>query len=184
MRGRILQTLAISLMTAFIFSVGLINKTEDQIIEQEYVINSLAMPIVQVQEVEVLYILEEEPTLEEPQVSDEDIDLLALLVMAEAEGECDEGKRLVVDTVLNRVDSRYFPDTIQDVIYQKNQFSCVNNGRLSNCTVNDDIRQLVIEELTDRSDFDVVFFRTKKYSAYGSPLFVVGNHYFSEYERS
>ena len=34
----------------------------------------------------------------------------------------DEGKRLVIDTVLNRVDSKYFPDTIHDVIYQKGHF--------------------------------------------------------------
>lgn len=39
------------------------------------------------------------------EVSDADIELLALLTMAEAEGECEEGQRLVIDTVLNRVDN-------------------------------------------------------------------------------
>ena len=33
----------------------------------------------------------------------EDIELIAIVTMAEAEGECEEGKRLVIDTILNRV---------------------------------------------------------------------------------
>lgn len=55
-------------------------------------------------------------------VSDTDIELIALLTMAEAEGECEEGQRLVIDTVLNRVDNPHFPDNIYDVVYQKNQY--------------------------------------------------------------
>ena len=47
--------------------------------------------------------------------------------MAEAEGECEEGKRLVIDTILNRVDSEHFPDTVYEVIYQPNQFSSMWN---------------------------------------------------------
>lgn len=31
----------------------------------------------------------------------EDISLIALITMAEAEGECEEGKRLVIDTILS-----------------------------------------------------------------------------------
>ena len=43
-------------------------------------------------------------SIEEPIVSmsEEDISLIALITMAEAEGECEEGKRLVIDTILNR----------------------------------------------------------------------------------
>ena len=89
----------------------------------------------------------EEPIIEDEQVSQEDIELLALLTMAEAEGECDEGKRLVIDTVLNRVDSEHFPDTIYDVIYQPKHFSSMWNGRIDRCEVREDIYQLVIEEL-------------------------------------
>ena len=50
-----------------------------------------------------------------PEMSREDVELIALVTMAEAEGECEEGKRLVIDTVLNRVDSDYFPDTGYEV---------------------------------------------------------------------
>ena len=63
----------------------------------------------------------EEETVEEEFLSDEDIALIALVTMAEAEGECEQGKRLVIDTILNRMDSEYFPDNIHDVIYQPYQ---------------------------------------------------------------
>ena len=121
----------------------------------------------------------EDPIEIESDISKEEIELLALITMAEAEGEPDEGKRLVIDTVLNRVDSPYFPDTIYDVIYQKNQFSSVWNGRLERCYVDEDILRLVLEELESRTNSEVVYFRTNHYSNYGEALLQVGNHYFS-----
>lgn len=114
-------------------------------------------------------------------LTDEEIDLLALVTMAEAEGECEEGQRLVIDTILNRVDSelRYFPDTVYDVVYQKNAFSSMHNGRVDRCYVKEEIRQLVIEELQERTNYEVMYFHAKKYGKYGTPMFAVGNHYFS-----
>lgn len=114
-------------------------------------------------------------------VSDEEVYLLALVTMAEAEGECEEGKRLVIDTILNRVDSEHFPDTITDVVYQPNQFTSMWNGRSDRCAVTDEICELVREELTERTNSEVIFFRAGRYSDYGEPLFVVENHYFSSY---
>ena len=64
--------------------------------------------------------IEEPIPAEESPVSEADIAIIALLTMAEAEGECEEGQRLVIDTVLNRVDDPHFPDNIYDVVYQKN----------------------------------------------------------------
>lgn len=117
-----------------------------------------------------------------PEMSREDVELIALVTMAEAEGECEEGKRLVIDTVLNRVDSEYFPDTVYEVVYQPNQFSSMWNGRVDRCEVREDICELVYEELESRTNYDVVFFTAGEYSAYGVPMFQVGNHYFSKYE--
>lgn len=125
----------------------------------------------------------EEPT-EEPVVSplsQEDIDLLALVTMAEAEGEPDEGKRLVIDTILNRVDSEEFPNTVSGVIYQRHQFSSMWNGRVDRCYVKNDIRQLVIEESITRTNSDVIYFTAGKYGKYGTPMFRVSNHYFSSH---
>lgn len=56
-------------------------------------------------------------------VGSEDEYLLAKLITAEAEGEPYEGQLGVGAVVVNRVKSPNFPNTIREVIYQKNQFS-------------------------------------------------------------
>lgn len=119
--------------------------------------------------------------IEEPELplTDEEIDLVALVTMAEAEGEPEEGKRLVIDVILNRLDSDKFPDTIKGVIYAKNAFECMWNGRVDRCYVREDIRQMVIDELNSRTNYDVLYFRTNRYHGFGTPVVSVGNHYFS-----
>lgn len=115
-------------------------------------------------------------------LSDEEVELIALVTMAEAEGECEEGKRLVIDTILNRVDSEYFPNTVYEVIYQPSQFSSMWNGRIDRCEVREDICQLVREEAKVRVNYEVMFFTAGNYGKYGVPMFQVENHYFSSYE--
>lgn len=111
--------------------------------------------------------------------TDEEIDLIALVTMAEAEGESELGKRLVIDVVLNRVDSDAFPDTVYDVIYQQNQFTSMTNGRADRCYVQDEIRSLVLEEIESRTNSDVLYFRAGRYHSFGTPVLQEGNHYFS-----
>ena len=138
------------------------------------------IPVVEVQK-EVVYDVIDipEPSRSEIRMSESDINLIALVTMAEAENQCEEGKRLVVSTILNRVDHERFPDTVYDVIYQASQFTSMWNGRVDRCYVKEDIRQIVIEEVTSRSNNDVVFFRGGRYSSYGTPFAQVGDHYFS-----
>jgi len=131
---------------------------------------------------ETVSAVEIEEYVEDTLLSREDIELIALVTMAEAEGECEEGKRLVIDTILNRVDSVYFPDTVYDVVYQANQFSSMWNGRVDKCFVDDYICKLVEEELRSRTNVDAMFFTAGGYGKYGTPMFQVGNHYFSSYE--
>lgn len=114
-------------------------------------------------------------------LTDEEVELIALLTMAEAEGESEYGQRLVIDSVLNRMDSEHFPDTVHDVIYQKNQYSSMTGERVTRCWVKEELCELVRSELKERTDYDVVFFRTKHYHTFGTPLFQVGSHYFSKY---
>lgn len=111
-----------------------------------------------------------------------DVELIALITMAEAESECNFGKRLVIDTVLNRVDSEHFPDSVHDVIYQPNQFASVWNGRIHKCLVLKNICEMVEEEMQNRSNYDCVFFNPGGFSNYGSPMFQVDNLYFSSYD--
>ena len=87
-------------------------------------------------------VMEPSPAEESP-ISEADIALIALLTMAEAEGECEKGQRLVIDTILNRVDDPHFPDNIYDVVYQKNQYSGIQPPRIERCWVKDELVQLV-----------------------------------------
>lgn len=112
-------------------------------------------------------------------LSENDIRLIALVTMAEAEGEPERGQRLVIDTVLNRMDDPDWPGTVNGVVYQKNQFTSMWNGRVNRCKVTDHLCLLVREELKNRTDSRVVYFRTGRYSSYGTPAFKCGNHYFS-----
>lgn len=114
-------------------------------------------------------------------LSENDRYLLALIAMAEAEGESELGKRLVIDTVLNRVDSCEFPNTIYEVIYQKNQFSSISYGRADKIKdqIDTDIYRLVDDETYIRQNYEVLYFTADHYGQYGSPAFSEGNHYFS-----
>lgn len=64
-------------------------------------------------------------------ITGEDIDLMAKLVSAESIGEPYTGKVAVASVVLNRTISPNFPNTIKEVIFQKNAFSCVRNGEIN-----------------------------------------------------
>ncbi len=76
------------------------------------------------------------------QLSDKDYDALLRIVEAEAGGEDQDGKLLVANVVLNRVNSDMFPDTVWDVVMQREQgiaqFSPTVDGRYQNVRVSED----------------------------------------------
>ena len=123
----------------------------------------------------------ESQKIEKPEISmsKEDMELIAWMTMAEAEGESEYGQRLVIDTILNRVDSSTFPDSVYGVLYQPYQFSSIKDGRFGRCYVKEELYDLVVEEVQNRTNYDVIFFRTGHYSEYGTPLFKEGAHYFN-----
>ena len=81
------------------------------------------------------------------EVSEEDYDVLLRLVEAEASGEDIKGKLLVANVVLNRVKSGAFPDTIKEVIYQRQngraQFSPVATGKIDRVAVSEETVEAV-----------------------------------------
>ena len=110
-----------------------------------------------------------------------EIDLISRVVMAEAEGEPLEGKIYVIDTIFNRIDSDKFPNTVHDVIYQKNQFTSIWNGRFDRCEKKEQLNEIIIKEYYNRTNNEIVFFTAGEYGQYGTPAFNVANHYFSIY---
>lgn len=59
-----------------------------------------------------------------------DINLMSKIVYAESRGEPYEGKIAVASVILNRVLNPSFPNSIEEVIFQQNAFSCVVNGKI------------------------------------------------------
>lgn len=56
-------------------------------------------------------------------------DMLAQVVYGEARGESYNGQVAVAAVVLNRMESEEFPNTMHGVVFQKNAFTCVNDGQ-------------------------------------------------------
>lgn len=109
---------------------------------------------------------------------------LAKIAMAEAESEDTEGKALVMLVVLNRVWSDEFPDTIEDVIFQKGQFSPISNGRYDEVEPDEDCYRAL--QLIQTGGWDeshgATYFESKSDSTWHSEnltfLFKHGKHYF------
>ena len=110
-----------------------------------------------------------------------DIDLLNRIVVAEAGNQSEYGKRLVIDVVLNRIDSIRWrdDDTIWEVIAHPGQFETYSNGAYTRVDLDESINELIVNELSNRTNVDVVFFRTGHYHEGVPQLFKEGDHYFS-----
>lgn len=110
-------------------------------------------------------------------LTEEEMELLARLVHAEAGNQDHIGKRLVVDVVLNRMLDDSFPSTVGGVIYQAGQFT-----KPSTFYTQSDM-DAVILECERRIDTQVLWFRTGSYHNIGVALFQHGAHYFSGKEK-
>lgn len=103
------------------------------------------------------------------QISDEDYHNLLCLVQAEAGGEDLEGKILVGNVVMNRVRSDKFPDTVSEVIFQRNektvQFSPTRREDFKEIKISEETEEAVKLVLTgvDNSE-GALFFAARKYA--------------------
>ena len=82
--------------------------------------------------------------------------VLLRIVEAEAGGEDITGKMLVANVIMNRIQSGRFPDTVTEVVYQKNsngkaQFSPTVNGRIDSVKVSQQTLNAV-ERVLDGED--------------------------------
>ena len=129
-------------------------------------------------------------TLDKPRWTAEEAQMLVTLAMAEAEGEDIIGKALVIMTVLNRVESKSFPNTIEGVIFQKGQFSPVAPGhRYYKVTPSEECWKALelVESGWDESCGALYFERNTTKSTWHSrnliELFSHGNHTFYKEEK-
>lgn len=144
--------------------------------EQQYVVE-ISKTMRSEQRVLIYAVLEKEyeevteaASLEQIQgLSLEDYENLLRIVEAEAGGEDEKGKILVANVVLNRVESEEFPDSVTEVIFQKDngvtQFSPVANGRFYAVTVSEETVEAVNKALCGE-DYSqgALYFAARKYA--------------------
>lgn len=102
-------------------------------------------------------------------LSDEELEILQRIVEAEAGSEDEDGKLLVANVVLNRVNSSRFPDTVSEVVFQSNgrvtQFSPVASGRFYKVTISEETvsavgRALAGEDISEGA----LYFAARRYA--------------------
>jgi len=112
-------------------------------------------------------------------LDDGSLEMLAICVEAEAGNQDIFGKRLVVDVILNRVDSDRFPDDIESVISQKYHFTTFWNGEMDKIsTPSKETFDAIDSELKHRIDDEILFFTSGAYNKYCIPAYKHGDHYF------
>ena len=108
-------------------------------------------------------------------VTQEDIDLMARVVMSEASVLPFEGKQAVAQTIVNRFYSDKFPNNIEAVIMAPNQYSTQDNG-----DPNEECYEAVDAALRyEGFPPDMYYFRTGHYHKFAHPYIQIGNTYFS-----
>lgn len=97
---------------------------------------------------------------DENEFSDEEIEMLQKIAIAEAQCDSPDGMAYVIKVVLNRVESEKFPNTIEEVIFQDNpvQFSTVKNGSYSKAIPNKD--SMKAYEIAKTYDIDALYFES------------------------
>jgi hypothetical protein len=112
-------------------------------------------------------------------LTQKELDLINVVVQAEANNQDETGKRLVIDVIFNRLNHEKFPNTIKKVIYSKGAFSVVPHA-IKKYKPLPEIEKLIIEEYARRTDGEVLYFKSGSYHNFGTPLFKHQDHYFSK----
>lgn len=98
------------------------------------------------------------------------------VVMNEAGGESYKCQVAVAETIINRINSDEFPDTIYEVLYQPYQYSHADNGEIT-----DSVKEAVTQALEQHIyDTDMVYFRDWYYHEFAEDYFYIENMYFSK----
>lgn len=98
------------------------------------------------------------------------------VVMNESGGEPYQTQVAVAETIINRVNSDKFPNTVIEVLYQPYQYSHYQNGEIT-----DSVREAVTQALEQHIyDTDMMYFREDYYHEFAEDYFYINNMYFSK----
>ena len=153
-------------------------------VHEDKVEETIETPVVEVETTLDAEVTEE--VEEQPWYTQEELDLLARLIYFEARGECYEGQVAVGAVVMNRMKSAGFPNTIEGVIYQKNQFSPVKSSKWNDEITNyGTVYEAAIEALNgvDPTNGALYFYNpkisTSEWIFTRTVVKVIGNHNFA-----
>lgn len=132
------------------------------------------------------------------QITEKERDILIRIVEAEATGGNHEQKMNVASCVLARVEAPQWPDDIEDVVFQKQQFTPIWDGRYYTVKIKESTKEAVDEVLKFGKTHDCLWFcsdksYTKKddngrYTSwhrteFGDSIFFDGEHHYFEGEK-
>lgn len=121
------------------FQIQLLREKEERTSQYSFLPNASSG-----QRVVSYQVLEKDTIIE---LKNEDYENLLKIVEAEAGGEDNAGKMLVANVVINRVMDKRFPDTVTEVIFQKEagitQFSPISDGRFAEVSVTEETKDVV-----------------------------------------
>lgn len=118
-------------------------------------------------------------------MTEEEFIFISSVVEAESDrSESLEGRILIAETILNRVNSPLFEgDTITEILTASGQFSTVVNGHsvTERTELSDQAVIIAVQEIESGTAPEVLFFNCIGYN-YGTPYGYVDGNYFMTYE--
>ena len=109
-----------------------------------------------------------------------DFELMCRTVYCEAGNQPIETQIMAALTILNRLSSENYPDTVTEVIYQDSQYSVTEWPDFDQYGWTSSVEQAVTYALeVNEHPGDMYYFRTDHYHPFGQPYTVSGDLYFS-----
>lgn len=145
----------------------------------------------QVSTKDTLYIKEKEPVIVnasqsyvcewlDTEISQEDFELLCRTTFCEAGNQDFETQKMVCLTILNRLKSNRFPDTIHDVVYSKNAYEVTMWSDFESKEWTEQVESAVLSALEENSHpEDMFYFRTEHFHTFGENYIKSDDLYFS-----
>ena len=158
-----------------------------------FIVVSLALPIplseIKDEEEEIVTISQYEPvaglsvTKEvEKCITDnkKDFELICRTVYCEAGNQDIKTQEMVALTIMNRVKSKRFPNTVKGVVYQKNAYAVTNWKDFSSRKWTKQVEKAVKRAAKSKKHpKDMFYFRTDYFHKFGKPYMVSGDLWFS-----
>lgn len=123
-----------------------------------------------------------QPEYEAREFTYEEAQMLMRIAQAEAGNQGIEGMKRVMMVVLNRVDSPDFPNTIEGVIFQPNQFQPVSDGRYYEVELSYEVHLALADiETGEPIDTSIIGFErtsNKSLEKYFKYAYTIGDHDF------